>query len=84
MIVVMTESSDQERESIRKELGKVEEEPKEVVVNVDRQVREEKKPTVLDYKSEDRPAAPNQRPIVLKESLEKRRFRRATKLQIKC
>ena len=57
MIVVMTESSDQERESIRKELGKVEEEPKEVVVNVDRQVREEKKPTVLDYKSEDRPGA---------------------------
>lgn len=57
MIVVMTESSDQERESIRKELGKVKEEPKEVVVNVDRQVREEKKPTVLDYKSEDRSAA---------------------------
>jgi hypothetical protein len=57
MIIVMTESSDQERESIRKELGKVEEEPKEVVVNVDRQVREEKKPRVLDYKSEDRPAA---------------------------
>jgi hypothetical protein len=53
MIIVMTESSDQERESIRKELGKVEEEPKEVVVNVDRQVREEKKPTELYYKSKD-------------------------------
>jgi hypothetical protein len=56
MIIVMTESSDQERESIRKDLGKVEEEPKEVVVDVDRQVREEKKPRVLDYKSEDGPA----------------------------
>ena len=65
MIVVMTESSDQERESIRKELGKVEEEPKEVVVDAARQ-------------------PPNQRPIVLKESLEERRLRRATKLQIKC
>lgn len=53
----MTESSDQERESIRKELGKVEVEPKEViVVDAARQVREEKKPTVLDYKSEDGPA----------------------------
>lgn len=53
----MTESSDQERESIRKELGKVEVEPKEViVVDAARQLREEKKPTVLDYKSEDGPA----------------------------
>ena len=52
----MTESSDQERESIRKELGRVEEETKEVVVDAARQVREEKKPTVLDYKSEDGPA----------------------------
>ena len=52
----MTESSDQERESIRKELGRVEVEPKEViVVDAARQVREEKKPTVLDYKSEDGP-----------------------------
>jgi hypothetical protein len=56
MIIVMTESSDQERESIRKELGKVEEEPKEVTVDAARQVREEKEPTVLTYKSEDRPA----------------------------
>jgi hypothetical protein len=56
MKIVMNESSDQERESIRKELGKVEEEPKEVVVDAARQVREEKKPTVLDYKSEDGPA----------------------------
>ena len=53
MIIVMTESSDQERESIRKELGRVEEETKEVVVDATRQVREEKKPTVLDYKSKD-------------------------------
>ncbi len=53
----MSESSDQEREAIRKELGKVEEEPKEeVVVDAASQVREEKKPTVLDYKSEDGPA----------------------------
>jgi hypothetical protein len=36
MIIVMTESSDQERESIRKELRKVEEEPKEVVVDAAR------------------------------------------------
>jgi hypothetical protein len=74
MIIVMTESSDQERESIKKDLGKVEEEPKEMVVDAARQLREVKKPTVLDYK----------RPIVMKENLERRRFRRATKLQIKC
>jgi hypothetical protein len=51
MIIVMTESSDQERESIKRDLGKVEEEPKEMVVDAARQLREEKKPTVLDYKS---------------------------------
>jgi len=49
----MTESSDQERESIKKDLGKVEEEPKEMVVDAARQLREEKKPIVLDYKSKD-------------------------------
>jgi hypothetical protein len=53
MIIVMTESGDQERESIKKDLGKVEEEPKEMVVDAARQLREEKKPTVLDYKSKD-------------------------------
>ena len=47
MIIVMTESSDQERESIKKDLGKVEEESKEMVVDAARQLREEKKPTVL-------------------------------------
>jgi hypothetical protein len=57
MIIVMTESSDQERESIKKDLGKVEEEPKElIVVDAARQLREEKKPTGLYYKSEDGPA----------------------------
>jgi hypothetical protein len=51
----MTESSDQERESIRKELGKLEEKPKEPVAAP--QLREEEKPSsALDYKSEDRPA----------------------------
>lgn len=52
----MTESSDQERESVRKELGKLEEKPKELVAAP--QLREEEKPSssVLDYKSEDRPA----------------------------
>jgi hypothetical protein len=50
----MTESSEQERESIKKDLGKVEDEPKEeVVVDAAHQLREEKKPTVLDYKSKD-------------------------------
>jgi hypothetical protein len=55
MIIDMTESSDKKRESIRKELGKLEEEPKELVAAP--QLREEEKPlSVLDYKSEDRPA----------------------------
>jgi hypothetical protein len=49
----MTESSEQERESIKKDLGKVEDDPnEEVVVDAARQLREEK-PTVLDYKSKD-------------------------------
>jgi hypothetical protein len=47
MIIVMAESSEQERESIKKDLGKVEDEPKEVLVDAARQLREEKKPTVL-------------------------------------
>jgi hypothetical protein len=55
VIIDMTESSDQERESIRKELGKLEEKPKELVAAP--QLREEEKPSsVLDHKSEARPA----------------------------
>jgi hypothetical protein len=56
MIIVMMESSDQERESIRKELGKREEEPKEVVAAAAEVLGVDEKPSVLDYKSEDRPA----------------------------
>jgi hypothetical protein len=55
MIIVMTESSDQERESIRKEAGKFEDERKDVVV-ASPEVGEEEKPSVIDYKSENRPA----------------------------
>jgi tetrahydromethanopterin S-methyltransferase subunit A len=54
MIVVMTEPSDHERESIKKESGKLEEEPKEVVAASEE--REEEKPSVINYKSEDRAA----------------------------
>jgi hypothetical protein len=54
MIIDMTESSDQERESIRKELGKFEKEPKHVVVSPE--VGQEEKLSVIDYKSENRPA----------------------------
>jgi hypothetical protein len=53
-IIVMTESSDEERESVRKELGKLEKEPKEVVAAP--VARQEKKPSVIDYKSQDGPA----------------------------
>lgn len=50
----MTESSDHERESIKKELGKLQEGPKEVAAASE--VREEEGPSVIGYKSEDRPA----------------------------
>jgi hypothetical protein len=49
------ESSDQEHESIRKELGKREEEPNEVVAAAE-VLGVDEKPSVLDYKSEDRQA----------------------------
>ena len=55
MIIVMTESIDQERESIRKELGKLEEEQKDIVASPE-VGEEEEKPSVIDYKSENRPA----------------------------
>jgi hypothetical protein len=52
----MTESNHKESESIRKEMVKLEDQPKEVVVGP--WVRsEEEKPSVRDYKSEDRPAS---------------------------
>jgi hypothetical protein len=51
-IIIMTKSNDQERGSIRKELGKLEDERKEVIPAP--QIEEEEEPSMIEYNSEDK------------------------------
>jgi hypothetical protein len=54
MIIVMMESSDQERERIRKELRKGEQEPEEVAAGAAEVLGADEKSSMVDYKSADK------------------------------